>query len=173
MWVSCINIKKLAPLLCIFVFWASKTLQFPLLYHHRSHHQRFPCRGSKWIKWWVCWENVETAALDIRAHHSYDLSSTFIPLYDFGCTISVMFDVAVKRRLDAFIKAYFQLPQPLRQTFKQGLTRGGAGGALSKIHSSWNTYAGSWISFKSLNLGIMVVAEMVVSVWTKVEMLKA
>ena len=27
--------------------------------------------------------------------------STFIPLYDFGCTISVMFDVAVKRRLDA------------------------------------------------------------------------
>ena len=84
-----------------------------------------------------------------------------------------MFDVAVKRKLDAFIKAYFQLPQPLQQTFNQGLTRGGAVGALSKIHSSWITYAWLWISFKSSNLGIMVVAEMVVPVWTKVEMLKA
>ena len=80
MWVSCKSIKTLAPLLCFFVFLASETLQFPLLYHHRSHHQRFPCRGSKWIKWWVCWENVETAALDIRAHHSYDLSFNFYSL---------------------------------------------------------------------------------------------
>ena len=103
MWVSCKSIKTLAPLLCFFVFLASETLQFPLLYHHRSHHQQFPCGGANE-------SNDGFAGRTLRPLHWTSeptiptiFPSTFIPLYDFGCTISVMFDVAVK--LYAFIRA--------------------------------------------------------------------
>ena len=137
MWVSCKGIKNLAPLLCLFLsschlkgcnFHFSIIIGLTISDSHaggaNESNDGFAGRTLRPLHW-----TSEPTIPTI-------FPSTFIPLYDFGCTISVMFDVAVKRKLDAFIKAYFQLPQPLQQTFNQGLTRGGAVGALSKIHSS-------------------------------------